>query len=199
MPLSQMWRRGLAQWRVRWRVRWHLLLQQPERAVGQLDARLLALPDDGWALGTRCVLHQRAGRRRAALLDAQALVGLASPAPAAAWFNLGFLLEADGQWDAACAAFEQATRLQPTLDTAWYGLGLAHMRAGRLDQAVTPLQHCTTLQPFSPHAWYQLARLQAERGEVGAVAQVIDHLQDFEPRVAARLRQEIAGAGGGPR
>jgi tetratricopeptide (TPR) repeat protein len=195
MPVSPIWRLNLARAWLRWQVRCHLLFKQPERALRRLDAALLAWPQDDWALGTRCLLHQRAGRRQAALQDAQALVSLCPSAQAAAWFNLGYLLEADDQWDAACAAFEQATRLQPTLDTAWYGLGLAHLRAGRLDQAVAPLQRCTTLQPFSPHAWYQLARLQAERGEVGAVAQVIDHLQDFEPRVAARLRQEIAGAG----
>jgi tetratricopeptide (TPR) repeat protein len=175
-------------------VRWHLFWQRPTWALRRLDRQLRDLPSDAWALSTRCVLHQRAGNRAAALADAQALVQLPTAATAAAWFNLGYLLEADGQWDLACAAFERATQLQDSLDTAWYGLGLAHLRAGRLAQAVAPLRRCTELQPFSPHAWYQLARLHAERGETQLLTEVITHLQGFEPRVAARLRQETAGA-----
>lgn len=177
---------------MRWAVRWYLLWQCQGNALALLDRLLQALPADRWALATRCVVHQRAGQLAAALADAQALVDLATPASAAAWFNLGYLREVNGQWDAACEAFEQAVELQASLDTAWYGLGLAHLRAGRLAQAVAPLRRCTELQPFSPHAWYQLARLHAERGEVQALAEVIAHLQGFEPGVAARLRQETA-------
>jgi tetratricopeptide (TPR) repeat protein len=180
-------------------VRCCLLVRRPARALAVLDRRLAHRPADVWALATRSVLHHQRGHTAAALADAQALVAAPGARPAAAWFNLGYMLEADGQWDAACAAFEQATALQPGLDTAWYGLGLGHLRAGRLTQALPALQRCTTLQPYSPHAWYQLARLHAELGEVQQALDIITRLQGFEPQVARRLAAEtgLAAAGVG--
>jgi tetratricopeptide (TPR) repeat protein len=174
-----------------------LALGQDERARRRLDALLLIDPHHAWALASRSVIHQRAGRLALALIDAQALVGTpwlmqaTPPRAAAAWFNLGFLLEQSGQPAPALAAFERACELAPELDRAWYGLALAAIRLGRPARAEAALRQCTLLQPMGPHAWYQLVRLLADGGRMMEAAAAVDHLQGFEPAVAAQLRAEV--------
>lgn len=151
-------------------------------------------PERPWALATHAHLLAQAGRRAEAIVLLRQLTPvLESAAPArraVAWFNLGYLLEAEGHGGEARLAFERATGDDPRMDRAWYGLGLVHLRAGRLDEAAGALEQCTRLQPMSPSAWYQLARLRAERGEADEARRLIAHLRGFEPRVAAQLVRE---------
>lgn len=161
------------------------------RRVERLRARV---PGHPWALATHAYLLAQAGRRAEAIeLLRQLTLVLEQATPgrrAVAWFNLGYLLEAEGREGEARVAFERATGDDPRLDRAWYGLGLVHLRAGRLEAAAGALEQCTRLQPMSPSAWYQLARLRAERGEADEARRLIAHLRGFEPRVAAQLVRE---------
>jgi predicted Zn-dependent protease len=70
-----------------------LVLGRGERARDLLDRMLQRWPDDAYVLSSRAHLHAQAGRRDAAIADAQALVHAHPARSAADWFNLAFLLE----------------------------------------------------------------------------------------------------------
>lgn len=167
-----------------------LTFGRTERALAVFDTMLVRWPADAYALASRAHLHAQAGRRAAAIADAEALVAAHPARSAADWFNLGFLLEQDGRLDDAIAAFRRAVALDARLDRAWYGLGLALIRAGQVEEAATALERNTRLQPMSPYGWYQLARLQADRARPDEAVKIIRHLKGFEPRVAAQLERE---------
>lgn len=167
-----------------------LVFGRTAHALGVFDRMLARWPGDAYALASRAHLHAQAGRRSDALEDAQALVRDHPARSAADWFNLGFLLDEDGQPTEAEAAFRRALELDAKLDRAWYGLGLALIRQGRLDEAITALERNTELQPMSPYGWYQLARVQFDRHEPDKARKIIRHLKGFEPKVAAQLERE---------
>ena len=58
-------------------------------------------------------------------------------------------------------------------------------------EASQALQKTTLLQPMSPYGWYRLAEVNLALGEPEKARQVIDHLRQFEPRVAAQLERDI--------
>jgi tetratricopeptide (TPR) repeat protein len=167
---------------------------RPAAALAHVERLCIHHPASPWAHATRCQLLATAGRRPEALLAARDCVaahgGRHDRPAAAAWFNLGYLLEAEGGADEARAAFEDALQCDPRMDRAWYGLGLVHLKSGRLDEAAQAFAECTRLQPMAPPAWYQLARLAAERGRLEEARELIAHLRRFEPRVAAQLQLE---------
>lgn len=176
--------------------RWQLWCATALLLAGRREAALLRLnlvcsrfPDDVHALASRAHLLVQCGRAGEALQDSRCLVLLRS-GDAGTWFNHGFLLEATGQWDEARAAFLRATELGPLLDRAWYGLGLVLIRLRRFDEAAVALRRNTELQPQSPCGWYQLARVHVDMNEPKAAARIIQHLQGFEPRIAAQLARE---------
>ncbi len=167
-----------------------LALGQQTRGLQVFNTMLQRWPTDPHALASRAHLHAQAGQRGLAIADAQALVAAWPRRSAADWFNLAYLLEADGQLDGAAAAFRQAISLDDRLDRAWYGLGLVLIRLGRPDEALAALKRNTELQPMSPYGWYQLARLHASRQQSDEALRIIRHLQGFEPKVAAQLSRE---------
>jgi tetratricopeptide (TPR) repeat protein len=173
----------------KWQAVVHLTLGRTGAALATYDRMLLNWPDDAYALASRAHLRAQAGDRAGALADCAKLTALPD-ATASHWFNQGFLLEADGQIEAAEASFRRALAMDDQIDRAWFGLGLVLTRQNRLDEAVAALQRNTQLQPMSPHAWYELARIHERRREPEEVARIIRHLQGFEPSFAARLRRE---------
>lgn len=188
----------LATWRRLQAMAW-LVCGRRERALAVFDAMLADLPDGvaeaAYPLASRAHLQAQLGRREAALADYRRLVSLPG-ANAAAWFNLGYLLDEEGQLEDALAAFSRATELDPRLDRAWYGQGLVLIRLQRLDEAVQALRRNTELQPMSPYGWYQLARVHVDRQQPEEAAKIIRHLQGFEPKVAAQLQRETGLLGG---
>lgn len=180
-------------WHYRWlrlqAIAWFVLGRQ--RAAGALlDQMLQRWPQDTYALASRTHLNGQAGRRAEAIADARALVEAHPRRSAAHWFNLGYLLEADQQHEAAEQAFRQAVALDEKLDRAWYGLGMVLKQQGRYVEAVQALTRNTELQPMSPYGWVQLARVQVEREQPDEARRIIRHLRGFEPRVAAQLERE---------
>lgn len=174
----------------RWTVRAWLAIGRADRAQATLDRLLADAPDDAWALASRAHLQAQAGRRAAAIADLQALVAMQPQRSAADWFNLGYLLEAEGRPAEAEAAFRAALALDGKLDRAWYGLGLVLVQLDRADEAASALKRTTELQPMSPHGWYQLARLHALGQRRDEALRIIRHLKGFEPGVAAQLERE---------
>lgn len=167
-----------------------LLIAQDARALALLDRMVARWPDDAYALASRAHLRAQRGDRAGAVADAQALVAAHPTRSAADWFNLAFLLEADGRLEEAEPAFRRAVEIDDKLDRAWYGLGLTLIRLGRYDDAVKALERNTKLQPMSPYGWYQLARVHMDRQQPEQALKIIRHLKGFEPKVAAQLERE---------
>ena len=180
----------LAGWAAKIEVMGWLLIGRTERALHGLDRMLSRWPNNAYALSSRAHLHAQAGRRDAAIADAQALVEVHPQRSAADWFNLGYLREEALQLPEAEAAFRRAVELDDKLDRAWYGLGLTLIRLGRHDEAVQALERNTKLQPMSPYGWYQLARVHMDRQAPDEARKIIRHLKGFEPKVAAQLERE---------
>lgn len=167
-----------------------LVFGRHRAAEAVFDRMLLRWPGDAYALASRSHQHAQAGRRDAAIADAQALVAAHPSRSAADWFNLAFLLEAGDRLQEAESAFRRALELDPKLDRGWYGLGLVLIRLGRLDDAVPVLRRNTELQPMSPYGWYQLARVHMNSHRPEEAVKIIRHLKGFEPKVAAQLERE---------
>jgi tetratricopeptide (TPR) repeat protein len=167
-----------------------LLIGRTGLAEAALGRMLQRWPNDAYALASRSHLRASAGRRTAAIDDAQALVQAHPTRSAADWFNLAFLLEAEARFDDAEQAFRRALALDDKLDRAWYGLGLVLIRQQRLDEAVAALKRNTELQPMSPYGWYQLARVHFNQQQTKDTLRIIAHLKGFEPKVAAQLERE---------
>lgn len=181
---------GTAWWLMKLQAMGLLLIGQHDAAERVFDRMLARWQADAYALASRAHVRAQAGRRAEAIADAQALVAAHPQRSGADWFNLGWLLDADGRPEEAEPAFRRAVAMNDQLDRAWYGLGLALIRLGRFDDAIAAFKRNTELQPMSPYGWYQLARIHADRHEPDEARKVIRHLQGFEPKVAAQLQRE---------
>ena len=172
-----------------WTAIFWVTLGQPARAT-KLWSDLIQThgPRHEW-VSSRAHLLAQAGDAQAAARDYEWLCSQPE-ARAADWFNHGFLREQAADIEGACQCFEKAVALDDQLDRAWYGLGLCLVRQGKLDEAIHALRRNTQLQPMSPHGWVQLARVHEQRQEPEQVRKIIEHLQGFEPKVAAELMRE---------
>jgi tetratricopeptide (TPR) repeat protein len=173
----------------KWRAIALLVLGRQVPALAVFEDMLREFPGDPYALASKAHLQAQLGDRAGGLRTMEQLLA-AHPDVGSHWFNYGFLLEEEGHYERAEAAFRRATELSPQLDRAWYGLGLVLIRLQRLDEAVTALKKNTQLQPMSPYGWYQLARVHVDRHEPEEAQRIIRHLQRFEPKVAAQLARE---------
>lgn len=187
----------------RWQLQLLLSLGLKRRAVRCTERRLLTVPRDPHALATRAQLQADDGDLASAQDTLWRLLQ-SHPGRACAWFNLGYLLEKQGDPARAEAAFRRAVEIEPAMDRAWYGLAVSLIAQQRWDEAEGALNRTNALQPLSPFGWVQLARVHVRRCQPDLARQVIDHLQGFEPRVAAQLARETglmparAGEGGLP-
>jgi tetratricopeptide (TPR) repeat protein len=166
-----------------------LRLERHDAALAVFDEMALLRPQDEYPLASKAylltVLKQKTQAQRLLKQLTQRY-----PSNGAHWFNLGFLQEEAGEYEAACASFIQATQKSPDIDRAWYGLGLVLIRLKRFDEAIAALKQNTKLQPMSPYGWYQLARVHMDKQEPDEARKIIRHLKGFEPKVAAQLERE---------
>jgi tetratricopeptide (TPR) repeat protein len=109
---------------------------------------------------------------------------------AAAWFNLGFLLQKREEHEEALIAFDKSIRFHPSLDRAHYGRALSLMALQRNEEARAALQHTVELQPMSPYGFYHLAVLQFKMGDEKAYRKTTRKLGSFEPKLAVQLQRE---------
>ena len=161
-------------------------------ALPRFEQMLQLRPADRYALASRAHLLAQLNHFAEAIASLQRLTCIAGSAPqeAAAWFNLGFVLQQAGRHDDAGPAFQQALERDPCMDRAWYGLALVLIHQGQFHDAVKALKKNTALQPLSPYGWYRLAQVRLALGQPDKALKVIEHLRQFEPRVAAQLEHE---------
>lgn len=170
-----------------------LALGQRLGALSRFDRMLGLLPMDRYALASRAHVLVQLNRLDDSIASLQQLTGLSGPQAqqAAAWFNLGYVLQQAGRHAQARPAFENAIEHQPGMDRAWYGMALALIHQRQFHAAKQALKKNTALQPLSPYGWYRLAEVHLALGEPEKARKVIAHLRQFEPRVAARLARDI--------
>ncbi|MFC5522418.1 tetratricopeptide repeat protein [Polaromonas jejuensis] len=161
-------------------------------ALRRFERMLQLRPTDRYALASRAHLQVALNQPEDAIACLQQLTGLAPDGPqaAAAWFNLGYVLQQAGRHDDAGPAFQRALVLDPSMDRAWYGLALVLMQQRQFREAVEALKKNTALQPMSPYGWYRLAQARLALGQTDKARGVIEHLRQFEPGVAALLERE---------
>jgi tetratricopeptide (TPR) repeat protein len=169
-------------------------------ALPRFERMLQLRPADRYALASRAYLLAQLNHFAEAIASLQRLTCIVGSAPqeAAAWFNLGFVLQQAGHHDDAGPAFQQALERDPCMDRAWYGLALVLIHQGQFHDAVKALKKNTALQPLSPYGWYRLVQVRLALGQPDKALKVIEHLRRFEPRVAAQLEHETGlrpGAG----
>lgn len=171
-----------------------LLLGKPVKALSGFDRILALFPADRHALASRAHVLAQLNRLDESIVNLQQLTCLPGThaQQAAAWFNLGYVFQQKGQHDDACPCFEKAVGHCPGMDRAWYGLGLAWIGQGKLHEARQALKNTTTLQPLAPHGWYRLAQVELALGAPEKALEVLDRLRQFEPKVAAQLKRDIA-------
>lgn len=174
-----------------------LAFGQPAAALARFDQMVSGWPLDCYAWASRAHVLAGLNRLDESVISQQQVVRLpgSQAQRAVAWFNLGYLQQQAGRHDDARASFEKATEFNPAMDRAWYGLALVLMHQQQFDEARQALKKNTALQPMSPHGWYRLAQVNLALGEPEKYRKVIDHLRQFEPRVAAQLEREISRAG----
>ena len=166
-----------------------LRLERHDAALAVFDEMAALQPDDDYPMASKAYLLTVTKQPAQAMRLLERLTQ-SHPSVGAHWFNLGFLQEEAGQYEAARHSFSQATQLSPEIDRAWYGLGLVLIRLQRLDEAIAAFKQNTKLQPMSPYGWYQLARVHMDRQEPDEARKIIRHLKGFEPKVAAQLERE---------
>jgi tetratricopeptide (TPR) repeat protein len=174
---------------------WAVILKREEIAIEYWARIHAARPGDIRALSSLAHLHADRGRRSHAIqLLEQAVV--IDGQKSSVWFNLGFLLQEDGQHARAVPAFDQAIALDPKLDRAHYGKALSLIKLEQLQDALEPLRRNIELQPMSPYGFYQLAHLHHRLGQVAEAEKTIRHLAGFEPQVARQLERETGISAG---
>ncbi|MES2283357.1 MAG: tetratricopeptide repeat protein [Pseudomonadota bacterium] len=167
-----------------------LVFARPQAALHVFENMLQLKPNDSYALASCAHLHAANNNLSLAIAHLQTLVK--TTPVASAWFNLGFLLQQAALHGDAEAAFRQALANDERMDRAWYGLGLALMQGRQFDEAAAAFERATVLQPMSPHAWYRLAEALLALGRNDEAREVLLHLKQFEPKVAAQLERQTA-------
>ena len=157
-------------------------------ALQRFKHMLQLRPADNYALASLAHLHAEQLQFEAAIASLHQLTS-AWPQDAAAWFNLGYVLQQTGRHEDAEPAFRCALALDPLMDRAWYGLALALMQRQQFHEAAEALKKNTALQPMSPYGWYRLAEVWLALDQPDEAQKVLHHLRQFEPAVAGQLER----------
>lgn len=168
---------------------WAIILKKHDIAADYMVLAAALKPKDPRLLTTAASCMNAGGRNA----EAESLLRRAveiSPDYAAAWFNLGFLIQKRQDHNEAVACFEQAIRQDEKLDRAHYGRALSLMALGRHEEAKAALERTIDLQPMSPYGYYQLASLHHKLGDEKACIKLVRKLHKFEPQLAVQLQRE---------
>lgn len=171
-----------------------LAMGRRDGALRRFEQMLQRSPVDRYALASQAHVQVQLHRLDAAVASLQQLTRISGSGAqeAAAFFNLGYVLQQAARHDEAGLAFRRAVALEPALDRAWYGLALVLIHQRQFLDAVDALKKNTALQPMSPYGWYRLVQVWLALEQPQKARQIIAHLRQFEPRVAAQLEREHA-------
>jgi Flp pilus assembly protein TadD len=95
--------------------------------------------------------------------------------------NLGAAYMNQQLFEKALKNFEQAAKLDPTLDIARVNQGVALFNLGRIDPAKTLLDEAVKRNPKDPYAWYSLALLSKNSSDPQAAVDAFHHVIEIDP------------------
>ena len=101
------------------------------------------------------------------------------------WFNLGNLLEGQGQLDESIAAYRQAIALRPDDAAAYSNLGLVLQRQGQFDEAIAASRKAIALRPDLAEAHSNLGNALKESERLDEAIASYQRALAFNPRSAA--------------
>jgi predicted O-linked N-acetylglucosamine transferase (SPINDLY family) len=130
---------------------------------GERAAESAGPPADPNERYKQAVGHQQAGRWREAEAGYRQVIALA-PGHWAAHGNLGVVLSAQGQIEAAVASLRRAIELNADYALAYNNLGVALRRLGRQSEAVDSFRNAVRLQPEWPEGLANLGGTLAALG-----------------------------------
>jgi tetratricopeptide (TPR) repeat protein len=153
----------------------------------------LAAPTVAWARSDDAIRRNNLGAdllRQGKLAEAVAefrQAVTADPGYAAAWRNLGFALDKQGQADGAAAAYQKALHLEPEPNTH-NNLGVLYDKQGRTAEAIQEFEKALTLDPANAAARKNLETARKNQGI----------LQERQDRIA-QAQKEFEGRSRDPR
>jgi len=103
------------------------------------------------------------------------------PIEAARLNNLGAAYMNQQLFEKALKNFEQASKLDPTMDIARVNQGIALLNLGRVDPAKTLLDEAVKRNPKDPYAWYSLALLSKNSSDPQAAVDAFHHVIEIDP------------------
>jgi tetratricopeptide (TPR) repeat protein len=169
---------------------------EPDAAVREFSAVILADPDDAESRFNRGKLLLRSGRPAAALPDFDAAAARA-PGRAQVHFSRGLALARLGRHAEAAAAFEAAAALEPRSAETQYNLGRALDEAGRTAEAEERYRRALALDPGLAAAHNMLGVLLARQGRLEEGASHFREAVRLDPADAA-ARANLDRAAGTP-
>jgi tetratricopeptide (TPR) repeat protein len=120
--------------------------------------------------------EERIGYYRAALAQ--------RPRSPVAYFNLGSTLQAQGKWDEAVNAQQQAIELKPDFAAAYNALGVAYYSQGKVDEAWDAYHQALALKPNFAAAHSNQGTVLADRGKLDEAIQAYDKAIALQPSYA---------------
>lgn len=168
---------------------WCVIFKRYDLAIEYWERIRASSPNDPRVLAAIAHLKIELGDKETAIALLRQVLALDAK-QSDTWFNLGFLVQEQGQHAEAIEAFARCLELNEKNDRAWYGRALSLIKLGRIDEAVLALKRNTELQPMSPYGWYQLAHAYIRLGKRELAEKVVLNLAKFEPKVALKLESE---------
>ncbi len=98
-----------------------------------------------------------------------------------AWFLLGAVCGAQGDYARAIECCRRTTQLAPDVAIGHFNLGVALHRAGRAQEAVVALGKALELQPRDTAAWFALGNLYEKQNELAEAERCYRRLLDIDP------------------
>ena len=96
-------------------------------------------------------------------------------------FELGNLLAAAKEYEAAVASFDQALKIKPDKDAAWNNRGNALGNLGRLEEAVASFDQALKIKPDDHQAWYNRGNALRNVGRLEEAVASYDQALNFKP------------------
>jgi tetratricopeptide (TPR) repeat protein len=96
-------------------------------------------------------------------------------------FELGNLLVAAKEYEAAVASFDQALKIKPDDHQAWYNRGIALDDLGRLEEAVASYDQALQFKPDDHQAWYNRGIALDDLGRLEEAVASYDQALNFKP------------------
>lgn len=106
-------------------------------------------------------------------------------------FSLGHLYEQLGKPDEAIAAYKQSLEKKPNFTFALYQLAGVYVGKRELRNAIDPLRKLLEAEPTHEHGNFTLGQVYAQLGDTTGAMQQYYILQNLNPRLAAKLLQQI--------